>query len=183
MKKLPLVLTVQAAFGAVMAVLLVVGIVAYRSVLASFESAQWAQHTEEVLEHLENLAKRLNARRVHLLTGTNLCPSFPQSISVPINDVKQHHSSELALEVCAKFNRQIGHCDRLPFYVDHRKIGHLTRDEFRQKTCCLRQGDDNEVKDIGKLEVPSQCRTLPEASDRPLDNVVVIKADEGICYR
>jgi diguanylate cyclase (GGDEF)-like protein len=53
--QLPLVLKVQVAFGAVMAVLLVVGIVAHRSVLASSESAQWAQHTNEVLEHLANL--------------------------------------------------------------------------------------------------------------------------------
>src|SRR5882757_8459731 len=51
----PLTLNVQAAFGAVMMVLLIVGIVAYRSVLASAESAQWAQHTNEVLEHLANL--------------------------------------------------------------------------------------------------------------------------------
>jgi diguanylate cyclase (GGDEF)-like protein len=53
--QLPLVLNVQVAFGAVMAVLLVVGIVAHRSVLASSESARWAQHTNEVLEHLANL--------------------------------------------------------------------------------------------------------------------------------
>ena len=53
--QLPLVLKVQLAFGAVMAVLLVVGIIAYRSVLASSESARWAQHTNEVLEHLANL--------------------------------------------------------------------------------------------------------------------------------
>jgi hypothetical protein len=53
--QLPLVLRVQVAFGAVMAVLLVVGIIAYRSVTASSESAQWAQHTSEVLEHLANL--------------------------------------------------------------------------------------------------------------------------------
>ncbi|HEY2465298.1 MAG TPA: EAL domain-containing protein [Steroidobacteraceae bacterium] len=58
-KQLPVVLKVQFAFGAVMAVLLVVGIVAYRSVFASFESAQWAQHTDEVLEHLANLRLRI----------------------------------------------------------------------------------------------------------------------------
>src|ERR1700744_4616143 len=52
---LPLDLKVHVAFGAVMAMLLVVGIIAYRSVLASSESAQWAQHTNEVLEHLANL--------------------------------------------------------------------------------------------------------------------------------
>jgi diguanylate cyclase (GGDEF)-like protein len=54
-KQLPVFLRVQVAFGAVMTVLLVVGIVAYRSVLASSESAQRAQHTNEVLEHLANL--------------------------------------------------------------------------------------------------------------------------------
>ena len=53
--QLPVILNVQAAFGAVMTALLIVGIVAYRSILASSESAQWAQHTNEVLEHLANL--------------------------------------------------------------------------------------------------------------------------------
>ena len=73
-KQLPVVLKVQAAFGAVMAVLLVVGIVAYRSVFASFESAQWAQHTDEVLEHLANLRLRVenieNGYRDFALSGT-----------------------------------------------------------------------------------------------------------------
>src|ERR1700685_2048252 len=53
--QLPVVLKVQVAFGAVMTALLIVGIIAYRSVLASSESAQWAQHTNEVLEHLAYL--------------------------------------------------------------------------------------------------------------------------------
>jgi diguanylate cyclase (GGDEF)-like protein len=73
--ELPVALKVQAAFGAVMAVLLVVGIVAYRSVLASFESAQWAQHTDEVLEHLANLRLRIenieNGYRDFALSGTD----------------------------------------------------------------------------------------------------------------
>jgi diguanylate cyclase (GGDEF)-like protein len=53
--QLQAILKVQSAFGAVMTALLIVGIVAYRSILASSESAQWAQHTNEVLEHLANL--------------------------------------------------------------------------------------------------------------------------------
>ena len=52
---LPAILKVQAAFGAVTIALFLLGSVAYRSVLASFERAQWAQHTNEVLEHLANL--------------------------------------------------------------------------------------------------------------------------------
>jgi diguanylate cyclase (GGDEF)-like protein len=77
MKKiqLPVVVKVQAAFGAVIAVLLVVGIVAYRSVLASFESAQWVEHTDEVLEHLANLRLRIenieNGYRDFALSGTD----------------------------------------------------------------------------------------------------------------
>ena len=74
-KRLPVVLRVQTAFGAVMAVLLVVGMIAYRSVLASFESAQWAQHTEEVLEHLANLRLRIenieNGYRDFVLSGAD----------------------------------------------------------------------------------------------------------------
>jgi len=56
--QLPLPLKVQAAFGSVMVLLLLVGIVAYRSILASSDSARWAQHTNEVLEHLANLRLR-----------------------------------------------------------------------------------------------------------------------------
>jgi len=74
-KKLPVVLKVQAAFGAVMAVLLLVGVVAYRSVHASFESAQWAQHTDEVLEHVANLRLQIenieNGYRDFALSGTD----------------------------------------------------------------------------------------------------------------
>jgi diguanylate cyclase (GGDEF)-like protein len=73
--QLSAVLKVQAAFGAVMAVLLIVGIVAYRSVLASFESTQWAQHTDQVLEHLANLRLRMenieNGYRDFALSGTD----------------------------------------------------------------------------------------------------------------
>jgi diguanylate cyclase (GGDEF)-like protein/PAS domain S-box-containing protein len=43
----------QLAFGSAIAVLLVVGAFAYRSVLASNESIKWVQHTHEVLENLE----------------------------------------------------------------------------------------------------------------------------------
>ncbi|MDP9007264.1 MAG: EAL domain-containing protein [Pseudomonadota bacterium] len=42
-----------------MSLLLIVGIVAYHSERASSESAQWAQHTNEVLEHLANLRLRV----------------------------------------------------------------------------------------------------------------------------
>src|SRR5882757_1432295 len=53
--RLPLIRTMQFGFGVVVAVLLVVCIVAYHSVIASTMSARWAQHTHEVLEHLADL--------------------------------------------------------------------------------------------------------------------------------
>jgi len=71
--QLPTIIKVQAAFGAAMSVLLVAGIVAYRSILASSESAQWAQHTNEVLAHIANLRLRMenieNGYRDFALTG------------------------------------------------------------------------------------------------------------------
>jgi diguanylate cyclase (GGDEF)-like protein len=56
---LPFVVNVKAAFGVVIALLLAVGILAYRSGLASFESAQWTLHTYEVLEHIAILRVRV----------------------------------------------------------------------------------------------------------------------------
>jgi diguanylate cyclase (GGDEF)-like protein len=58
---------------AIVAVLLIVGVVAYRSITASSVSARWAQHSNEVLEHLAN--QRLGVRtiesgyREYALTG------------------------------------------------------------------------------------------------------------------
>src|ERR1700730_631351 len=54
-KKLQLLQKMQFAFGAIVAVLLVVGLVSYRCLLASAESERGVQHTHEVLEHLEIL--------------------------------------------------------------------------------------------------------------------------------
>ena len=47
-------------FAAVLAVLFLVGIVSYRSVIASAETQRWVQHTQEVLEHLDNLLLEIN---------------------------------------------------------------------------------------------------------------------------
>jgi diguanylate cyclase (GGDEF)-like protein len=46
--------TIPWGAGALLAVLIVVGIVTYRSITALTLSARWAQHTNEVLEHLAN---------------------------------------------------------------------------------------------------------------------------------
>jgi diguanylate cyclase (GGDEF)-like protein len=50
--KLPLSRRIQLGFVAVVVLLLIVDIVAYRSVTASSDSARWVQHTGEVLQHL-----------------------------------------------------------------------------------------------------------------------------------
>jgi PAS domain S-box-containing protein len=47
--------TVQLAFGSAVAVLLVMGTLSYRSIIASNESAAWVRHTREVLDDLQNM--------------------------------------------------------------------------------------------------------------------------------
>ncbi len=47
--------TVQAAFGAAVAMLLIVGGLAYRSIVVTVESEGWVRHTQEVLENLSKL--------------------------------------------------------------------------------------------------------------------------------
>jgi len=96
--QLPIILKVQVAFGAVMSVLLIVGIVAYRSVLASSESARWAQHTNEVLEHLANLRLGMesieNGYRDFALSGTD---AFLQRSRVNISLVDSEQRALRAL--------------------------------------------------------------------------------------
>ena len=94
-------LKVQAAFGAVMAVLLVVGVVAYRSVLASFESAERIEHTDEVLEHLANLRLRIenieNGYRDFALSGTDAFLERSRS-NASLADDEQRTLQELAAD-------------------------------------------------------------------------------------
>jgi PAS domain S-box-containing protein len=47
--------TVQVAFGAAIAILLMMGTLSYRSTVASDESDAWVRHTREVLDDLQNL--------------------------------------------------------------------------------------------------------------------------------
>src|SRR5712672_2248276 len=49
-----LIRTMPWGIGALIAVLLGVGIVGYRSIIALTVSERWARHTNEVLEHLAN---------------------------------------------------------------------------------------------------------------------------------
>src|SRR5450755_1691827 len=53
--KLQLIRKMQFGFGSAMAILLVVGVVSYRSVLASRESDRWVGHTHDLLENLGGL--------------------------------------------------------------------------------------------------------------------------------
>ncbi|MEA3105873.1 MAG: hypothetical protein QOI88_478 [Gammaproteobacteria bacterium] len=73
--KWTLIRTLPWGIGALIAILLLVGIVGYRSITALTVSARWAQHTNEVLEHLAN--QRLSVRTIEsgyrdfALTGEN----------------------------------------------------------------------------------------------------------------
>jgi two-component system, sensor histidine kinase and response regulator len=55
MKTIRLIRKMHFGFAAVLAVLLAVGFVSYRTVTATAESERWVQHTHQVLEHLDTL--------------------------------------------------------------------------------------------------------------------------------
>jgi PAS domain S-box-containing protein len=63
----------QLAFGAAIAILIVVGAFSYRSVVMSSENDRWVQHTHEVLENLDELlfamASIESSGRGYILTG------------------------------------------------------------------------------------------------------------------
>jgi len=71
--KWPRIQAIPWGIGALLAVLIVVGGVAYRSITALTESARWAQHTNKVLEHLANqrlaVANLESGYRDYSLTG------------------------------------------------------------------------------------------------------------------
>ena len=65
--------TVQFAFGAAIAILLIVAGFAYRSIVISGENGRWVQHTYEVLENLQDIQFALetvsSSIRGYVLTG------------------------------------------------------------------------------------------------------------------
>jgi CHASE3 domain sensor protein len=96
--KLQLILKMQFGFGAVLAVLLVVGVVSYRSLLASPE--RWVQHTHEVLEL--NISKAFlsateNIETVFVRFALSGEEAFPQpsraNISALIQDLSAYSRS------------------------------------------------------------------------------------------
>jgi CHASE3 domain sensor protein len=98
--KLQLILKMQFGFGAVLAVLLVVGVVSYRSLLASPESERWVQHTHEVLEL--NISKAFlsateNIETVFVRFALSGEEAFPQpsraNISALIQDLSAYSRS------------------------------------------------------------------------------------------
>jgi two-component system, sensor histidine kinase and response regulator len=59
MKTIRLIRKIHFGFAAVLAVLLAVGIVSYRSITATAESERWVQHTHQILEDLEILLSEI----------------------------------------------------------------------------------------------------------------------------
>jgi PAS domain S-box-containing protein len=81
----------QIGFGAALAVLFVVGMAAYRGVIASNESTRWTQHTHEVLEHIASLRSAMasieTGYREFALSGDAGFIEFSRS-SVPLADME-----------------------------------------------------------------------------------------------
>ena len=82
----------QFGFSAVLAVLLAVGVVSYRSLNASAESERWVQHTHEVLEHLGSLLSKIadieTAYRGFALTGEEAFLQCPR-VYIPLVDQEE----------------------------------------------------------------------------------------------
>jgi len=95
---------------------------------------------KEVLEHLENLTGRsMGVNRENNSKAANLSPPFSKSISISIDDIEQHNSSQLPSKISPKLHGQPGHCDRLPFDIYDRIVRDLRRYWIRQKARCLRE--------------------------------------------
>jgi diguanylate cyclase (GGDEF)-like protein len=90
----------QLGFVSVLALLLIVGAVAYRSVTLSTDSARWVQHTGEVLEHLAHLRSAVEAidsgYRDFALSGDD---AFLQFSRGRVSLVDQEQSTVRALTV------------------------------------------------------------------------------------
>jgi diguanylate cyclase (GGDEF)-like protein len=96
--KLPLARTMQLAFAAVVTLLLIVGVVGYRSVVVSTESARWVQHSGEVLEHLAMLRWAMESIETeyldYALSGDD---TFLQLARARLTIVVQEHSALRAI--------------------------------------------------------------------------------------
>src|SRR5271170_3973505 len=66
---------VQIAFGSALLTLLIVGVLSYRSMIASSESVRWVRHTHEVMESLQDLLLSMetveSSSRGFALTGND----------------------------------------------------------------------------------------------------------------
>jgi diguanylate cyclase (GGDEF)-like protein len=96
--KMPLARTMRLAFAAVVTLLLIVGVVGYRSVVVSTESARWVQHSGEVLEHLAALRAAMESIESdyldYALTGDD---SFLQLSRARLSIVVQEQSALRAI--------------------------------------------------------------------------------------
>jgi diguanylate cyclase (GGDEF)-like protein/PAS domain S-box-containing protein len=89
---------VQFAFGSAIAVLLVVGALAYRNMVASNENAQWVRHTHEVLENLQDLRSAMQdiGGSVHgfMLTGQE---TYLERYRADVKSLEQHTATVRSL--------------------------------------------------------------------------------------
>jgi CHASE3 domain sensor protein len=88
------------AFGAAVAVLLVVGALSYRGIVVSRESDRWVRHSHEVLESLDELlfavASIESSSRGFVLTGED---SYLASDHANISSAEQHLAAVRKLTV------------------------------------------------------------------------------------
>jgi diguanylate cyclase (GGDEF)-like protein len=110
--KWPRIRTIPWGIGALLAVLIVVGIVPYRSITALAVSARWAQHTNEVLEHLANqrlsMASLESGYRDFALTGED---AFLQVFRDGVSAIDREDA--ILRTLTADNSTQLRHLDRV----------------------------------------------------------------------
>jgi PAS domain S-box-containing protein len=83
--------TVQLAFGSAIAILLVVGVLSYRSVVMSKESSRWVEHTQEVLQDIQLMRYSMESVpasvRGYALTGREI---YADNYRLALADVERY---------------------------------------------------------------------------------------------
>lgn len=116
------------------------------------------------------------------MVPTHLRPTFSESVSISIQNIEQDDGGKLSAEIRAKFDGERRNCDRLVLHCYYWVVWNPRGKLFRQQTCGLGQRNYNIVENVGEHEIPGKRCTLPETSNRPFDDMVILEGDESVCH-
>ena len=115
------------------------------------------------------------------MAPAHLSPALPEGVSISVHDVEQDNGGKLSAEVRPKFYGECRNSDRLVLHRYDRVVRNARGRLLRQQACSLRQRNHDVVENIREHEIPSERRTLPEASNGPFDDMVIFEGSESVC--